>query len=561
MTNRKLLGGMVAAAQAFDFSNNIYLEYIYTKGSGITGITFAPKGRLKTAHLNALASLTMKGLNLLETFDMESYEALSSVTVEDSPAVDSYALAAAAVNIARVRMLDIDWSVQKSAYDVLKRLHEAYGIDDDGYNTPAGVVTGAVHFVSIAQSKYNTIRNLMPEITFTYGELLEEVTVTFQNDDGTTLYTTMTERGGSVEDPVSAGLIPAPTKAPTMEKTYTFYNWSQSLDSFTQNTTVTAVYNETTRQYTVRYIDYDDTVLETYTVPVYGSTSYQGRTLTREGYIWVGFDTDTSSITADTDVHARYDYPILPATNHYSDMADFDYAYSDDPNDESAYTFGELYAIIKMGRAAEYLPIKSEVKMVLDTDVITDTHLIFGVHSYGHYAKSDGSGMSGCDFYLTHVLIGYMQMYTSQNNTGGWNGSIVRGFLNVQLYPTLPAHWRQLIVQTVTLASAGGKSSTILSTNDFLRIPSYAELGWGYDASPYKDEIDSRASEKTFSQYTTNATRIKKTYYGTGSAANWWTRSANAGNATQFQLVGTNGAVTNNTYANYSNAVCAGFSA
>lgn len=555
------LGGMVAAAQAFDFSSNIYLEYIYTKGSGITGITFAPKGRLKTAHLNALVSLTMKGLNLLETFDMESYEALSSVTVEDSPAVDSYALVAAAVNIARVRMLDIDWNVQKAAYDVLRRLHSAYGIDDDGYNTPAGVVTGDVHFVSIAQSKYTAITALMPEISFTYGELLQEVTVTFQNYDGTVLYTTMTEVGGSVADPVSTGLIQAPTKAPTVEKTYTFYNWSQSLDSFTQNTTVTAVYNETTRQYTVRYLDYDDTVLETYTVPVYGSTSYQGRTLTREGYIWVGFDTDTSSITADTDVHAKYDYPILPATNHYSDMADFDYAYSDDPNDTSAYTFGELYAIIKTGQAADYLPVKSEVKMVPNSDVITDTHLIFGVHSYGHYAKSDGTGMSGCDFFMTHLLIGLIQMQTSNNNAGGWNASVVRGFLNVELYPSLPSHWKQLIVQTVTLASAGAKSSDILSTNDWLRIPSYAELGWGFDASPYKDEIDSRASELTFSQYTTNATRTKKTYYGTGSATSWWTRSAVATNTTSFQLVSTSGAVNGNNYATNAQGICAGFSA
>lgn len=558
---RLCLGGMVAAVQAFDFTPNIYLEEIYTKGSGITGITFAPNGRLKTAYLNALAALTMKGLRLLETFDMEAYTAFSSVTVEDCPAVDSYALASAAVNIARVRMLDIDWSVPKAAYDVLRRLHNAYGIDDDGYNTPAGVVTGAVHFVSIAQSKYNAIRALMPEVSFSYGELLEEVTVTFANEDGSVLYTTMTERGGSVEDPVRAGLIPAPTKAPTVEKIYTFYNWSQSLDSFTQNTTVTPVFNETTRQYTVRYIDYDDTILETYTVPVYGSTSYQGRTLTREGYIWVGFDTDTSSITADTDVHAKYDYPIMPAVNHYSDMADYDYAYSDDPADDSAYTFGELYAIIKTGQAANYLPIKSEVKMVLDTDVITDTHLIFGVHSYGHYALADGTGMSGCDFFMTHVLIGAMQMYTSQNNSGGWNSSIVRGFLNVELYPALPAHWKQLIVQTVTLASAGGKSSTILSTNDYLRVPSYAELGWGYDASPYKDEIDSRSAEITFSQYTTNATRIKKNYYGTGSTVNWWTRSANAANATQFQVVSTSGGVNSNGNAYASNSVCAGFSA
>ena len=556
------LGGMVNAAMAFDFTSNIYLEYIYTKGSGITGITFAPNGRLKTAHLNALASLSMKGLRLLETFDLEGYTNLASLVVEDSPAVNSYALAAAAVNIARVRLLALSWTVPKAAYNVLKRLHAAYGIDDDGYNTPVGVVTGAVHFASIARSKYNEIRALMPEVTFTYGELLDEVTVTFENTDGTVLYTTLTERGGSVEDPVIAGLIPAPTKAPTVDKTYTFYNWSQSLDVFNANATVTAVYTETTREYTVRYLDYDGTALETYTVPVYGSTTYHGRTLTREGYIWVGFDTDTTSITADTDVHAKYDYPILPATNHYSDMSDFDFAYSDDPADTSAYTFGELYAICKTGQAASYLPIKSEIKMLLPANsVVTDAMMIFNVHSFGHYELASG-GMSHCDFFMTHTLISGVQMYPQNLNTGGWNNSVMRGFLNVDLYPVIPSHWKQLIAQSITLASAGNKSADILSSTDYFRIPSNAELGWDYTASPYKDEIDSRAAEIVFSQYTTNASRVKKDYYGGGSARNWWTRSAIGTSTSQFVLVSTGGAVVN-SYNNAnasSNGVCAGFS-
>ena len=199
--------------------------------------------------------------------------------------------------------------------------------------------------------------------------------------------------------------------------------------------------------------------------------------------------------------------------------------------------------------------------MVLDTDVVTDEYLIFGVHSFGHYALADGTGMSKCDFYMKHLLIGLIQMQTSNDNTGGWDLSVVRGFLNVELYPALPSHWRQLIVQTVTRASAGAKSSNITLSNDYLRIPSYAELGWGINDSPYKDEIDSRASEVAFSQYTTNATRVKKTYYGTGAATNWWTRSAVATNTTQFQLVATSGGVTNISNASLAQGVCAGFSA
>ncbi len=554
------LGGLRNAARAFDFSNNIYLKEIYTKGSGITGITFAKNGRLETAELNALASLYMSGLNLLESFDMESYASLTSLVVENSPAVNSYAIVAAAANLARVRLLEIDWRVQAAAYAVLKRLDSIHGIDDEGYDTAEGVVTGDVYFTSIGQSKYNDIVSRMPDVTFTYGELLEEVTVTFVNDDGTTLYVTTTERGGSVPDPIAEGIIQTPTKASTVDKVFTYYNWDVSLDYFTANATVTATYTEADRYYTVRFLDFDNTVLETYTVGAYGSASYSGGDLERQGYIWTGWDTDTSSITADTDSKATYVYPTLPSTNHYDDMSNYDFAYSDDPNDNSAYTFGELYAIIKTRRAATYLPIKSTVKMSLDTTVITDSYCIFNVHSYGHYELADNSGMSNVDYYMTHVLIANRRMNASNTNTGGWDSCEMRTWLNNTLYRVIPAHWRQLIAQSITLANAGAQSSTITRSTDYLRLMSQAEVGFDTSAVPYVNEVDSNASERTFSQYTSNNSRIKKNYYGTGTAQTVWLRSADSGSASYFRYIGSPGTALSYT-ASTSNGVCFGFSA
>ncbi|MBQ6255627.1 MAG: hypothetical protein IJJ60_03475, partial [Clostridia bacterium] len=59
------LGGLINARRAFDFSPNIYLTTLYTKGSGVTGVTFARNGRAVTVQLNAVASLVMRGLGLL----------------------------------------------------------------------------------------------------------------------------------------------------------------------------------------------------------------------------------------------------------------------------------------------------------------------------------------------------------------------------------------------------------------------------------------------------------------------------------------------------------------
>ena len=559
------LGGLVNAAQAFDFSGNIYLDYIYTKGSGVTGISFAKNGKLTEAHLNALSSLTMKGLNFLETFEMESFAGLTSLTIEDSPAADSYGMASAAANLARVRLIEIDWSVDVAAYDVLMRLKSIYGIDDDGYSVEGGVITGSCYFRTITQSKYDRVSAALPGVTFTYGELLQEVTITFKNDDGTVLYVTTTERGGRVTDPVTAGIIPTPTKDSTVTTVYTYYNWDCSLDYFTADTVVTAIFSESARTYTVRFLDYDDTVLETVTeVAVYSGVTYSGEDLDRQGYIWTGWDTDTSSVTADLDVKAVYDYPQLPAANHYDDMADYDYAYSDDSSDRSAYTFGELYAILKTGRASAYLPIGSLVKVKWETTVITDDYSILALHAYGHYELADGSGvgtdvMSNADFYMTHTLIANRTMNGSNTNTGGWDSSSMRTWLNGTLYREMPSHWRQLIARSITLTSAGARSSTITESADYLRLMSHAEAGFDPTATPYKDEIDSRAAEVTFSFCAGNAARTKKNYYGTGTAQDWWLRSPDSGSTTYFRNVRyTGGASANN--ASPSNAVSFGFS-
>ena len=161
---------------------------------------------------------------------------------------------------------------------------------------------------------------------------------------------------------------------------------------------------------------------------------------------------------------------------------------------------------------------------------------------------------------MTHVLISNRQMNTSNVNTGGWDSSAMRTWLNGTLYRAMPSHWRALIAQSITLANAGAKTSTIIRSTDYLRLMSYAEAGFDTSAVPYTNEIDSNASEKTFAQYTNNNSRIKKNYYGTGTAQNWWLRSADSGSASNFRSITGNGSAYPNT-ATYSFGVCAGFSA
>ena len=553
------LGGLRNATRAFDFSPNLYLKKLYTKGSGVTGITFAKNGRLVEAVLNAVAALYMNGLRLLETFSMESYASLTSLVVEDSPSVNSYMITNAAENLARVRLLDIDWSVGVAAYDLLTRLQGIHGVDDEGYDSANGVITGAVYFSAINETKFNAIVALLPDVAFTYGERLEEVTVTFANTDGTVLYTTRTERGGSVADPITAGIIETPERAPSIEYTYSFYKWDVSLDYIAEDTVITATYTEIPAQYDVRYLDYDGTVLESYTVPAHGTASYQGSDLSRSGYIWTGWSSTADDVISNMDITATYSYPTMPSA--VQDMTQFDYIYSDDPNDNMAYSFGEMYSIIKTGRAAAYFSSGDKVKMAIpENDEITDEYIIFSVHAFGHYALADSAGMTGADFYADHILIANRRMNTVSDNTGGWDSCLMRDWLNNTIYKLLLPYWRQLITPSITLASAGAQRSTIIQSRDFLRIPSHAEVGFDVSSVPYCNEVDSNAAEVTFQMYTSNASRIKKNYYGTGTAQYWWLRSADSTSATHFRSVTNTGAANSNGAAT-TYGVCVGFSA
>lgn len=544
--------------QELDLSNNINIKECYTRGSGVTGVTFADWGKLETAMMNAIAGIFAHNLQMVETFTLEDYINLTTINVEGSPNINSMLLVMNAVNLSRVRLINVDWKTTVKAYDVLMKIHNSNGIDDDGHNTENGVITGKVYFDSISETKLNTLRSTFPTVTFTYGEGLEEYTVTFKNDDGTVLNVQTVERGGSAVDPIQAGYISIPTKEPTVEYIFTFYKWDTAIDQILQDVIVTATYTQSTHYYTVTYVDKDGTVLEVHSnIEPHGSCHYEGEDLESAGYVWIGWDKKATDVVEDMTITAVYIYPALPST--IKDMSQYDYAYSDDPTDNMAYTFGEFYSILKMGRTADYFSIGTKVKLVPETDVITDTSIVFNLHSIGHYELADGTGMSKADFYMVGTLTQSRVMNTTNTNVGGWNSSNMRKWLNETLFKALPPQWRNLISASYTLASAGNQSAEIIKSIDYMRIPSQSEVGFDINAVPYKNEVSTMASEVTFSQYTDNNSRIKKTYNGEGSAQNWWLRSAEASSSSAFRGVYGNGNA-NTINASGSYFVCAGFS-
>lgn len=94
-----------------------------------------------------------------------------------------------------------------------------------------------------------------------------------------------------------------------------------------------------------------------------------------------------------------------------------------------------------------------------------------------------------CTFVFTNQLTYRSKMMTVNFNTGGWEKSIIRKFLNGRFYNALPISWRQIIKTIQYNADKGQGSSTgtnITEDNVYVPISSKSVPYWVSDASRIK---------------------------------------------------------------------------
>lgn len=157
-------------------------------------------------------------------------------------------------------------------------------------------------------------------------------------------------------------------------------------------------------------------------------------------------------------------------------------------------------------------------------------------------------GKAAYSFQLVDCLNQTQQMNTSNTNTGGWNGSAMRGRMSTYK-SQLPAALRN-VIKTVKKKSGtgGGSSSGTQQTNDDLFLLSEIEI---FGTTTY-----SVAGEGTqYEWYKAGNSRIKKV---NGSANSWWERSPCSGNTSYFCRVNGSGSASTNAAAT-SHGVSFGF--
>ncbi|MBQ6777305.1 MAG: hypothetical protein IJP52_03230, partial [Paludibacteraceae bacterium] len=120
-------------------------------------------------------------------------------------------------------------------------------------------------------------QNAVYTATYDSTEIESYVTILFLNYDSTLLYSQVVRYKRM---PVYEG--PTPTRKPSAHYTYTFKSWSPAISVALENTIYIAQYDSLTRYYSIRFVDYDGTILQSDEL-LYGETPfYRGAEPTRE---------------------------------------------------------------------------------------------------------------------------------------------------------------------------------------------------------------------------------------------------------------------------------------
>lgn len=350
--------------QVLNLSSCGNLEELYAYGSGLTGITFADGGKIRIAQLPAITSITMRNLAYLTGLDVTEFNNLSTLVIENCNTVDILDILETAQNINRVRITGINWNLENA--DLLARIYKMYGIDKNGYNVQQSVLAGSVHVPVMREQLLADYSTAWSDLEIIYDTLINQFAVTFVNDDGTVLDVQYVDKGEKPVDPVtrSENPISTPLKESTVSTDFTFTGWDTAFVNIFAPMTIKAVYTESLRKYTVKYVSKGIVLQES--IGDYGSTIfYEGDiptyTAEESAYKYYLFDRWNQSgfINGDKIINAVYD--VCEYSNNYFDGKEL-----------NSLRPVEIYAMTKLGIESNYVDLKDTLSFDVGYDYSYD---------------------------------------------------------------------------------------------------------------------------------------------------------------------------------------------
>ena len=226
-------------------------------------------------------------------------------------------------------------------------------------------------------------------------------------------------------------------------------------------------------------------------------------------------------------------------------------------------TPAQIQSVAQAGTGDDYWDVGDKIGIKVNGTfgglTYNDTVYAF-ILSFSHNTSDEGTGIhfqfgktaSGID-------IAWVQSYgstgtgfcmnTTNTNSGGWSGSYMRNTICAAFLNALPSAWQNVIASTTkytdNTGNNGDTASKVTTTSDKIFLLSEFEV---QGTRSYANSAEQN-HQKQYDYYKNGNSKIKYQHTNTGSACNWWLRSVNARNATNFCIVNADGSA--NIYGAY----------
>ena len=241
--------------------------------------------------------------------------------------------------------------------------------------------------------------------------------VTFMNGE-VQLYQMPFIKNFDCPDPHAEGLIDTPTKESTVSTVYSFVGWSTvdgdtdynaSLSGLTEDLTVYAAYEESTRYYTVTFYDEDGTtVLNTMQ---FGYGQMPSYTPSKSGYTFGGWTTELVPVTGNTSYIVKWRTNVYFSSSSWSDIA----------------------AVSEAGEAEQYFKIGDSRTETLTYNG-TSYNVIIKIIGFNHDDLVDGTGKAGMTIaffmFSGDLAPNKLGIWTASETSSSYGSSSLRTYVN-----------------------------------------------------------------------------------------------------------------------------------
>ena len=175
------LRNCVNLTQSVDASGCTNIEEAYFDGTSITGVSLPNGGILKVLHLpGTVTNLTVLNQKAITDFTMAGYSNVTTLRVENSPAIPALDILNGMPANSRVRIIGFDIEVEDIGV-ILNKINSMRGLDENGNNVDTAQLSGSIHvpYVTPGQaSAINAAKVTYPSLSITYDEVGAYVTHT-----------------------------------------------------------------------------------------------------------------------------------------------------------------------------------------------------------------------------------------------------------------------------------------------------------------------------------------------------------------------------------------------